>query len=859
MTSFNAKQLATKQVELEYHMRSVGIARLEANEARNVEQNGSSTLGNTRLINEVTEQLADMINAYLNEYAGKRGAKPAMLGLIQQVGSKEAAIIALKSSFDMMTGENMHITGMAARVGARLEDQIRFSHLEAEAPHYVQAILESMAKKGTNSYSHKARTLKQAESNIGVEYKALDKGLVCTAGAFLIDLISQLEFKGQPLFTSKMVYVSPTKTETAIELSEFASDWVELFKDEVALSRPAYAPCVVPPQLWTSPTTGGFHVPEIAATMPLIHGKKKHTDLMTYDTMPKVYEAVNAYQACGWVVEKRVVDTLGAILRCKLPLAVPQHEPLTVRPAPIPEALQAYKGKEMVSMMTEAERNEFFAWKADAVEIEAKERIRKVDLAQTSMIYREAMRYSKFPEMWFVPYMDYRQRLYCTSTVLTPQGGDLQKGMLRFSEKTELGFSGLYWLAVQGANVWAKKNAEGVALDKEPFMVRARTVLEPAFIEMATSIASDPWSNTEWCDADKPWQFLNWCFEMADLVDHVNAGNSWKTFKSNLVIAQDGSCSGTQHYSMLLKNEESGRLVNLLPCEKPNDIYGSAADGFITRLEAILEDSNSAIADKLAASSWLNHANRNLLKPPVMTLVYGSAAMTCRKTTIDYLLDLQSKEDKAARAGERKARKMHDFESESKAASWATPLIWSAVGDVQRPAKEGMKFIKSVAKFVSKNGKPMVCTAPTGFKMTQEQFKQEERRVRTVMFGGTRITIREATDEIDGTKMQSSSAPNFVHLMDSSHLLLTTYDFMVTKGHKSLALIHDSFGTQASNVRALRRSLVKQLVEMYDGTRIMEKFLAENEMACLDESEIEVPALGTLDYEEVKKARYPFG
>ena len=859
MTKFTPAQLARKQVELEYHMRSVGMARLEENDLRNSENSNSTTLGNARLISEVTEQLADMVDAYLNAYAGKRGARPAMLGIIQQVGSKEAANIALRSTFDLMTNDKMHITAMAAKVGSRLEDQIRFSHLEKEAPHYVSVIMESMAKKQTKSYSHKARTLKAAEKTLGIDYKPLDTALVCTAGAFLIDLITHIEFKGEKLFTHRMIYTSPTASENVLEVSQHAADWVELFKEKVALSSPAYAPCVVPPVPWESPIDGGFHVPDIAETMPLIHGKQSNVIHNTYEKMPKVYEMINAYQACGWTLEKRVVDTLGAILKGKMPLAVPQHDPLEVRPAPIPEGLELVTGKDLVAKMTEAEREEFFNWKADAVEIEAKERIRKVDLAQTAAIYREAVRYSKYDEFFFVPYLDYRQRVYCTSNLLTPQGNDMQKGLLRFSEKKELGFSGLYGFLLQGANVWAKKDENGISLDKKEFMVRVRTVITPEFRTMVEGIAEDPWSNTEWCDADKPWQFLNWCFAAADLIDWVNAGNHWKTFKTNIIVAQDGSCSGTQHYSMLLKNEESGRLVNLLPCKRPNDIYKSAADELKTKLETMVNDENSTIADKLAASEWLQHANRSLCKPPVMTLVYGSAAMTCKKTTTDYLIELQTKEDKAARASGRKARKMHSFESESKAASWVTPHLWNAVGVVQAPTKRGMKFIKSVARFVSKNGKPLLCTAPTGFQMVQEQFKQEERRIKTVMFGGTRITLRSPTNEIDGTKMASSSAPNFIHLMDSSHLILAAHDYLVVKGNKSMALIHDSFGSLPSQFRTLRRSLVKTFVKMYDGTHIMDNFLEENELNCLVESGIEIPELGTLDYKEVLKARYPFG
>lgn len=858
MAKFTQTELARKQVELEYHMRSVGIARFEENEMRNEQSANSSTLGNTRIISEVTEQLIERIEAFIEYYEGKRGVKPAYLNYIKLVGVKETAFIALKSTFDLMTIENMSITTLALRIGSRIEDQHRFAHLEEQAPHYVDVIVESMKRKATQSYSHKSRTLDKASNNIKVVHTAWDKEIVANLGTFIIEQVSQIEFEGEPLFTSKTVHVNPTREETVLEVSEHAAEWIERFKDKVALSRPAYSPCVVPPRDWTTPFDGGFHVPEIAETMPLIHGKRKHIENQTAETMPVVYAMINAFQKVGWRLESRVVDTLGGILKCRLPIAVPQHEPLEIRPAPIPTELEVLKGKDLVSKMTEDELEAFFQWKADAVELEAKERIRKVDLAKVSQIYREAVRFSKFDAIYFVPYMDYRQRVYITSNIITPQGNDLQKGLLRFAEKRALGFSGLYWLAIQGANTWAAKDADGIALDKKPFMQRVRHVIQPEFLEMVKSIAVDPWNDTRWCDADSPWQFLNWCFEVVDLIEHMEAGNSYKTFMSDVPVAQDGSCSGTQHYSMLLKNEESARLVNLLPCECPNDIYGSAAEGFQARLMNVLDSEKSTPLDKAMASAWLGHANRNLLKPPVMTLVYGSAARTCRKTTMDYLFELQEKENKAARSTGRKSVKKHDFESERNAASWATSMIWDAVGEVQAPAKEGMAFIKRIARFVTKHGQPLVFPAPTGFKMIQEQFSTKASRIKTAMFGGVRITLRHETKELDSAKMASSSSPNVVHTLDSSHLIFTGYDYLVIKGNVSLALIHDSFGTHAGNTRSLRRTLNRELVKMYE-VDIMGEFLATNEVNCLADSEIEVPVLGGLDYKEVLKARYAFG
>lgn len=57
---------------------------------------------------------------------------------------------------------------------------------------------------------------------------------------------------------------------------------------------------------------------------------------------------------------------------------------------------------------------------------------------------------------------------------------------------------------------------------------------------------------------------------------NVYAGNP-PAFVSHLPIHQDGSCNGLQHYAALGRDEEGGKEVNLLPTEKPSDVYSSVA------------------------------------------------------------------------------------------------------------------------------------------------------------------------------------------------------------------------------------------------------------------------------------------
>jgi DNA-directed RNA polymerase len=77
-----------------------------------------------------------------------------------------------------------------------------------------------------------------------------------------------------------------------------------------------------------------------------------------------------------------------------------------------------------------------------------------------------------------------------------------------------------------------------------------------------------------------------------------------------------------------------------------------------------------------------------------------------------------------------------------------------------------------------------------------------------------RVSIREETDVLDEAKQASGVAPNFIHSLDASALVLTV-NKMVAEGYKSFALIHDSFAVHACDSARLASALREAFVEMY--------------------------------------------
>lgn len=45
------------------------------------------------------------------------------------------------------------------------------------------------------------------------------------------------------------------------------------------------------------------------------------------------------------------------------------------------------------------------------------------------------------------------------------------------------------------------------------------------------------------------------------------------SYLSHLPVHMDGSCNGLQHYAALGRDEIGGKAVNLMPSDKPQDVY----------------------------------------------------------------------------------------------------------------------------------------------------------------------------------------------------------------------------------------------------------------------------------------------
>jgi len=527
---------------------------------------------------------------------------------------------------------------------------------------------------------------------------------------------------------------------------------------------------------------------------------------------PDVWNSVNIMQKTEWVINKPIYDVMLACTKNgwalgKLPIN-PKDIPLPPKPFDIAENKDA-KSK----------------WKREASLVH-KERAKMLSkYIQVTKILEEAKDFLD-KGFWYSYQLDFRGRIYPKATLMSPQSADYSRALLKFKfGKPIANEEAFNNFAVAGAGLYGET-------DKEELPVRRQWVIDNA--DKIISTANNPLEDTFWSTADKPFSFLAWCVEYRDFALTDFDPN----FITTLPIHSDCSNSGLQHYSAMMRDEVGGKATNLIPSNKPNDVYGIVADRVKEKL--------SNMSDPLA-KQWLDYGiDRKICKKPVMCLPYSLTQYSCRQ----YIEDHVHKElvDN---------NKQHSFGDDLfKPTQWLTKVVWASINDVIVGAKDIMKFLKDVAKLVSSENLPVAWTSPLGLPIFMSSYKKESKRVKTQMGDSIiKLSVTSDTNEIDRRKVQQSICPNLIHQLDSSVLSLA-----VVKGDElgidNFSLIHDSFGVLAPDVDKMSQALREAFCEIYSKD-ILANWAMEMKQMLSEKNQKKFPPIpekGNLDLNLVKSS-----
>lgn len=807
---------ADRQLALEQEALDAGIVAYRKRQQGMLQRGqNSDTDSGKRIAAGKLEVLADAITKFIEDAKKKPGVRAAAVKYMELLEPEVLAFLTIRSALDSVAGRYT-LNGAALNVVDGVEDECRFRKFEERESRLFNTVNNNFDKSPWNYSSERRRSvIVHAANKFNIQWDKWSSSERLHLGVALLSLL--IENVG--LVGYQLIQEGRRKSVTYLVACPDLTEWINDFNAEHELMSPRHMPMIVPPRTWTDPYTGSYFDPRLSRRLTLVkRGSKGYLRELSFMEMPQVYQAVNTLQETPWKINNPMLTIINEIWDSGLEVkGLPSRNdrPLPAKPTDFDTNTDA--------------RN---TWKKGAGDIYRSNVRDGSKRLQTAKIKFLAEKFAPEASIYFPVQLDFRGRMYSVPLFLNPQGCDLAKSLLTFAEGKPLGKTGVFWLGVHLANTFGE--------DKCRLQARHDwAVANSAKIEAS---ANDPIGCRWWMDADKPFQFLAACVEW---LGYLHDGG--EQYVCSLPIMVDGSCNGLQHFSAMLRDEVCGAKVNLMPSDKPADIYQTVADEVF---DSLRNETRPECLD--TAANWLAYGiNRKLCKRPVMVLPYGGTQDSVTKYILEYVITQASEKNEANPFGD----KIHG------AVRYLSSVVWVVMKAVVKGPRLVMDWLRATARLMTSCNQRIYWTAPDGFWVKQAYPKTKARRVKTKL--GKQVVFmtvkEELKDRIDGRKQAQAISPNFVHSLDAS-ALVTTINKSRDRGVNYLAAIHDSYGTRAADMQVLMDTLRESFVEMYESHDVLAEFsgVVSASLAVKGKQAPAIPAKGNLNLSGILKSDFFF-
>lgn len=867
VSKYGEKYLMQLELEVEYKQQAEEMLKASLEKTIVDGSAGSSSIG-TRLVNHTWDTCRKNIAAFVDETLNRRGGVVPVyteaikkLATIYREREDLETLLTLSTLITIIDGvmsNRVALSAVATEITSELLDEANIEAFCQEHEINRQRLAKNIKTRVWDSY-RKTYVVNFMHKRGYNDFKWTNKERVAL-GAKLIECAllgsgyfeeTQVNYKGKLVVGIKATdWLIATWTKNADLMSRFAYKFI---------------PTIIPPKKWANPYGGGYYG-EFQRFSNLL---RQHSDsnvfvkeyrrkLATVD-LSYIYECINALQETPYKINTEILDVCEQIVAGGGNLGgLPQTEPYPNLPRLLGDYTEEELKEHKKKMLGIIKRNQTRVSKALRVMI----------------ALSTARKFAKYDKIYFPWNLDYRGRCYPIPTALSPQGDDVTKALLVFSEPTPCrDAQGWKWLAIHGANL--------AGHDKISFEARIQWVLDNQ--EHIIASAENPLHYTWWsteAENDYPMEFLSFCCEWRKLQQWTNEHGSCVGFATGLPICFDGTCSGLQHFSALLRDEIGGHAVNLTPTDKVQDIYSIVAD----KVNVLLtKDATSGSADdfkrdkktgevrkdkdgnavvlfgtKSLAQQWIMYSRvkfgkdgitRKVCKRSVMTLAYGSGRYGFSENLLEDIIKpftYDHPDDSI-------------FLDQKQAAAYLAGLIWVSVSNTVVKAVEGMKYLQALARKITASGAVVTWTTPNGLPV-QQTYMQMDSHVFEMRLHGhkKRLYTNEPTGNIDNRRQAQGISPNFIHSMDATHLQRVVVESK-RSGNGNFAMIHDSFGTDLAHAGEMFNTIRREFVKLYDGKDYLTEFYNDVEYLIDDSGDIpERPEFGKLDLKQVLDSDFCF-
>ncbi|XP_050428199.1 DNA-directed RNA polymerase, mitochondrial [Adelges cooleyi] len=530
-------------------------------------------------------------------------------------------------------------------------------------------------------------------------------------------------------------------------------------------------PMLSPPVPWSSVYSGGY----IAAKADLIRlPQQAILQWHRLEQTPKqelypALDALNQLASIPWTINKPVLDVVIHVFRSggssKLSIPMPSSA------CPSPQPISSSMSKEERSII-HRERNLLKRQKAEMYSL------------WCDALYRLSLANHFCGKVFWLPHnMDFRGRVYPCPPHLNHLGSDMARSLLCFAKGEPLGTNGLDWLKIHCVNLTGLKKRNSVKERLE--------YAEEILPDMLDS-AKDPLGGKQWwAESETPWQTLACCIE----IYHALQSKDPTKFISHFPVHQDGSCNGLQHYAALGKDHAGAVSVNLTPAEIPQDVYSCVA-ALVER-----ERSNDADNGHDIAKCLDGFVRRKVIKQTVMTTVYGVTRFGARLQIAKQLKDIESfPKDKIWSAS-----------------TYLVTKTFESLREMFTSTKEIQDWFTECARMISQScGRSVEWVTPLGLPVVQpynRKFKNFDYSTKTGFKMGEYF-ITDMYDRPNVMKQKNAFPPNFIHSLDSSHMMLTSLH--CERAGITFVSVHDCFWTHPNSVDVMGKICREQFVTLHN-------------------------------------------
>jgi DNA-directed RNA polymerase len=263
-----------------------------------------------------------------------------------------------------------------------------------------------------------------------------------------------------------------------------------------------------------------------------------------------------------------------------------------------------------------------------------------------------------------------------------------------------------------------------------------------------------------------------------------------ENFESCFPIHQDGSCNGLQHYAALGRDSAGAFSVNLAPADCPQDVYSGVAQ-LVENARQKDEENGVEVARVLR-----NFVRRKVIKQTVMTTVYGVTRYGARLQIAKQLKDID------------------DFPKDFvwPASTYLTNKTFDSLREMFTSTKEIQDWFTDCARLISTTcGQNVEWVTPLGLPVVQPYSRHEKFKMNTTKLDSNIAIDTFAKPNI--MKQKNAFPPNFIHSLDSSHMMLTSLN--CERAGLTFISVHDCFWTHACTVPEMNKICREQFVALH--------------------------------------------